>query len=145
MNRELPLGKILEEDSTINIDAIFKALADPLRRRILEVLHDPRYFCRNAEDVAQGICVQDIARYLALPQSTVSRHLAILSQAGLVFQAHHRTWHYYQVHGERLHEALQWLQDVMPPDEAAATTLLPQHFVGEGTRNPDDENGGSSK
>lgn len=92
----------------------------------------------------QGICVQDIARYLELPQSTVSRHLAILSQAGLVSQSRHRTWHYYQVHAERLHEALQWLQDVMPPDEDAITTL-PQPFVGEWTQNPGDEEEGSSK
>ncbi|PSR24496.1 MAG: hypothetical protein C7B43_18915 [Sulfobacillus benefaciens] len=47
----------------------------------------PRYFCGNREDPIYGICVQDLARYLKLPQSTVSRHLAILTQAPLIAQA----------------------------------------------------------
>ncbi len=129
----------------INIDAIFKALADPLRRRILEVLSDPQYFCGNREDPIHGICVQDISRYLKLPQSTVSRHLAILAQAGLISQSRHRTWHYYYINTEALSGALEWLQSVMPPGSHLATTTLPQHFADEWPQNPGDGAGESSR
>lgn len=88
--------------------------------------------------------MQDIARYLELPQSTVSRHLAILSQSGLVCQARHRTWHYYYINRDGLLEALQWLHDIMPPDEVAIR-LRPKSFFGELPKNPEDGTGDLSK
>ncbi len=114
--------------ATINIDAIFKALADPLRRRILEVLHNPQYYCKNSEGTVNGICVQDIARYLTLPQSTVSRHLAILSQSGLISQSRHRTWHYYSINKEAMGEAIDWIHNVMPQEDKLDLSSLPPTY-----------------
>lgn len=51
---------------------IFKALADPNRLRILNVLLNGRY------------CVCELEAILVLPQSLISRHLAYLRNAGLV-------------------------------------------------------------
>ncbi|MCL4318290.1 MAG: winged helix-turn-helix domain-containing protein [Firmicutes bacterium] len=102
-----------------------------MRRRILEVLHDPQKFCKNKEDHVRGICVQDIARYLALPQSTISRHLRILSQAGLISQARQRTWHYYYLNKKVLYEAVEWLQNVLPPDDMIDFNSFPHHLVDE--------------
>lgn len=51
---------------------IFKALADPNRLRILNLLGD------------QSLCVCDLEEILKLQQSNLSRHLAKLKQAGLV-------------------------------------------------------------
>ena len=50
----------------------FKALADPTRLRIMNLL------------LHQELCVCDIQRVLAAPQPSVSRHLACLRHAGLV-------------------------------------------------------------
>lgn len=54
------------------LDTLFKGFADPIRLRILNVL------------VAGELCVCDIVELLALPQPTVSRHLAYLRRSGLV-------------------------------------------------------------
>ena len=51
---------------------LFKTLSDPTRLRLLNLL-------RTGE-----ICVCDLMEILDLPQSTVSRHLATLRNAGLV-------------------------------------------------------------
>ena len=60
-------------DPTVDdLDALFKAFADPTRLRILSLL------------AAGELCVCDIVEILELPQPTVSRHLAALRQAGLV-------------------------------------------------------------
>jgi ArsR family transcriptional regulator len=51
---------------------LFRALADRTRLRIVNLL------------VRGSLCVCDIQRILAQPQSSVSRHLALLKAAGLV-------------------------------------------------------------
>jgi ubiquinone/menaquinone biosynthesis C-methylase UbiE/DNA-binding transcriptional ArsR family regulator len=51
---------------------IFKAMADPTRQRLLEVLS------------RQELSVSELVEVLGLPQSTVSRHLKVLREAGLV-------------------------------------------------------------
>ena len=57
----------------INFKArLFKALGDPTRLKIIE-------FLRRGEK-----CVCEIVPYLGLPQPTVSRHLKILRESGLV-------------------------------------------------------------
>ena len=53
---------------------VFRALADPTRREILQVL-------KQGERAAG-----DIAAYFVIAQPSVSRHLSILSGAGLVLQ-----------------------------------------------------------
>jgi len=60
-------------DELINFKAkVFKALGDPTRLKIIE-------FLRGGEK-----CVCEIVPYLGLPQPTVSRHLKILRESGLV-------------------------------------------------------------
>ncbi len=65
--------------------AVFKALADPTRLRILCCL-------RNGER-----CVCDLMAALDMPQSTISRHLATLRHAGLVSGRRGGKWMYYQL------------------------------------------------
>ena len=62
------------------LDALFKAFADPTRLRILNVL------------AAGELCVCDIVAILGVPQPTASRHLATLREAGLVQVT--RDWKY---------------------------------------------------
>jgi DNA-binding transcriptional ArsR family regulator len=65
-------------------DILFKALADPTRRALFERL------CRNGE-----LTVTDLTARAGISQPAVSKHLAILKQAGLVRDRHEgRQTHY---------------------------------------------------
>lgn len=63
----------------------FKGLADPTRLRIMKLL-----VMRRNE-----LCVCHLTSALALPQSTISRHLSILRSAGLVTARREGKWIYY--------------------------------------------------
>jgi ArsR family transcriptional regulator len=67
------------------LEAIFKALADKTRLRILALLGN------------NEVCVCHIHDSLGLPQPTASRHLAYLRRAGLVDARRDGVWMHYQV------------------------------------------------
>jgi ArsR family transcriptional regulator len=67
--------------------ALFKALGDPHRLTILATL-------ARAED---EVCVCDFTSGLPLNQPTVSHHLKILRDAGLVNGERRGTWVYYRL------------------------------------------------
>lgn len=64
-----------------------KTLADETRLRILALL------------TSDELCVCDLMAALELPQSTVSRHLATLRNAGLVEDRRQGVWMYYRLAG----------------------------------------------
>lgn len=68
-----------------NTAQIFKALSDETRLRILALLFDGE------------LCVCDVMEVLGLPQSTASRHLAYLKNAGWVVDRRQNRWMYYQI------------------------------------------------
>ena len=69
----------------MDIDAIHKALANPLRREILEWLKEPeRHFPSQELPHVHGVCAGQIDGRCGMSQSTVSAHLATLHKAGLV-------------------------------------------------------------
>jgi len=93
---EAPLyeGELIEEG------ALFHALADPARLRILATL-------ARADDER---CVCDFTAGLALNQSTVSHHLKILKAAALVIGERRGTWGFYRLAPgarERIERALE--------------------------------------
>ena len=67
----------------------FKALGDPVRLRLFHLLS------RREE-----LCVCHLTQALDLPQSTVSRHLAVLRHAGLVTPRREGKWMHYRLSGE---------------------------------------------
>jgi len=67
------------------LEVVFKALADKTRLRILGLLGN------------NEVCVCHIHDTLALPQPTVSRHLAYLRRSGLVDTRRDGVWMHYQV------------------------------------------------
>lgn len=64
---------------------ILKALADPTRLRIVSLL-------RHGE-----LCVCDLMEALQIPQSTISRHLATLKNAGWVKARRNGKWMHYML------------------------------------------------
>ncbi len=88
--------------------ALFKALSEPARLRIVHLLR------QRGE-----LCVCDLVDALELPQSAVSRHLAYLRHHGLVAARREGTWMYYQLapatpFAERLLTLLGGDTDVIP-------------------------------
>jgi ArsR family transcriptional regulator len=86
MPRCCPPAEVVS-DSFEQEAALFKALADPHRLRMLATL------ARASEEV----CVCDFTDALPLNQPTVSHHLRLLREAELVTCERRGTWVYYQL------------------------------------------------
>ena len=80
--------------------AITKALSDEARVRALVSLADGE------------LCLCQIIELLSLAPSTVSKHMSILQQAGLVERRKDGRWHYYKLAGDDapaiVQQALRW-------------------------------------
>src|ERR671929_2279641 len=88
----------LPEEAREELAARFKALADPTRVAIV-----------NRLAAAEEVCVCDLNSAFALSQPTISHHLKILREAGLVESSRRGTWAYYRLvseTGEALRRAL---------------------------------------
>ncbi|WP_326949708.1 helix-turn-helix domain-containing protein [Amycolatopsis sp. NBC_00348] len=84
---------------------VFKALANPVRLRILGWLRDPeKNFLeqRGAMVVDEGVCVTHIQEKAGLAQSTVSAYMASLQRAGLVRATRLGKWTHYRRDEERI-------------------------------------------
>lgn len=84
--KPLPAGRLSK------ITAVAKALADPNRIEILRLL--------AAQESA--VCACDIVDHLALSQPTVSHHLKVLKEAGLMRGSRKGLWAFYEVEAEGL-------------------------------------------
>lgn len=81
----------------IDIDAILKALSNPVRREILEWLKEPRaHFPGQTLPYDHGVCAGRIDARCGLSQSTVSAHLATLQRAGLVTSTRIGQWAFFK-------------------------------------------------
>jgi ArsR family transcriptional regulator len=86
MQRCCPETRVYQPELTAEA-TLFKALADPARVAILATL------ARAASEV----CVCDFTAGLGLNQSTVSHHLKLLKDAGLIESVRRGTWGYYSL------------------------------------------------
>jgi ArsR family transcriptional regulator len=81
--------------------AVTKALADPHRVRVLLALQ------------SRELCVCQISALFGLAPSTISRHLSILHQAGLIQSRKEERWVFYRLPGRDapvvVSEALDWV------------------------------------
>ncbi|GAA4910580.1 metalloregulator ArsR/SmtB family transcription factor [Nesterenkonia rhizosphaerae] len=83
-----PSAAPLESEQAADLASRIKALADPNRLTILSLIAAGE----NAE-----ACVCDLTGPLGLGQPTVSHHLKILVDAGLLTRERRGTWSYYSV------------------------------------------------
>jgi ArsR family transcriptional regulator len=81
-----PEAEPLSEPEREAIAARFKALADPTRVAII-----------NCLSAADEVCVCNLTETFDLSQPTISHHLKILRQAGLVESSRRGTWAYYRL------------------------------------------------
>jgi len=81
-------GPLLNEDESADLAKVFKALADPVRLRLLNMI--------AASDGGE-ICVCDLTGGFEQTAATISHHLKVLRQAGLINGDRRGTWVYYRV------------------------------------------------
>jgi len=87
------LSEPLTADAAERIAPLLKALADPVRLRLLSLV------AAHADGEA---CVCDLNEAFDLSQPTISHHLKVLHEAGLLDRAKRGTWVYYSVRREAL-------------------------------------------
>ena len=96
----------------MDIDAIHKALANPVRRQILHWLKDPhQHFAEQDHPLELGVCCKLIDQRTGLSQSTVSAHLATLHKAGLVNTRRVGQFIFFQRNEELIRAFLDTLHD----------------------------------
>ena len=91
----------------------FKALSNPNRLRIFEMLKDNALLCACTPDAADGetpCCVDNIVQAFKMSQSTISQHLKELHTAGLLRSEKQAQWVYYTVDEEKLQEIRKYSQ-----------------------------------
>ena len=101
-NPEIPLAPVacctpvaapdITPDQADTLASVFKALADPSRLRIVNLL----------ANASEPVCVCDFVPQLGLSQGTVSFHLKKLVAVGLLDREERGTWAYYSLNREGL-------------------------------------------
>lgn len=79
------------------MNLIFKALNDPIRRQILEIL-------KKDGDLSAG----EIAEHFSISKPSISHHLDLLKQAGLVDVVRDGQFLYYSINTTIVDELLKW-------------------------------------
>ncbi|MDO5743313.1 MAG: metalloregulator ArsR/SmtB family transcription factor [Micrococcaceae bacterium] len=96
-------------------EQIFSALADPTRRRLLEALRE------------DSRSVGSLVEALGVSQPTVSKHLKVLREAGLITMRAEGQRRYYALEPAAFVELHGWLQPYLPPVPAPAVVPDPFH------------------
>jgi ArsR family transcriptional regulator len=89
----------IERQQAERLAKVAKALGDPVRLQLVDVLR------RHAGKV----CVCELVPLFDLAQPTVSHHLKVLRQAGIVGSEREGLWAYYYVVPDALRELSAWL------------------------------------
>lgn len=78
----------------------FKALSDPIRRDILNLLKDGQ------------MSAGDIANQFDLAQASISYHLMILKKADLIQETKVKNFIYYDINTSVLEDIMIWLKEI---------------------------------
>ena len=89
----------VEREEAQRMAAIAKALGDPVRLQLVDVLRKH----------AGKVCVCELVPLFDLSQPTVSHHLKVLRDAGIVASERRGLWAYYYVAPDALAELRGWL------------------------------------
>jgi len=94
---------------------VLKALADPVRLRLLSLV---------ASHAGGEACVCDLAEAFDLSQPTISHHLKVLHDLGLLDRSKRGVWVYYQVRADALSD-LGALIGTLPAGPEGTANLAP--------------------
>ena len=94
----------------VDIDEVFKALASEHRRTILRILGESTTQPGKTCCLSDEVCACRISERLGLAASTISHHMSVLRNAGLVSARKDGTWTYYTLRRDVIAEAAVELQ-----------------------------------
>ena len=89
----------VERDEAVRMALVAKALGDPVRVQLVDVLRKH----------AGKVCVSELVPLFDVSQPTVSHHLKVLREAGIVGSERQGLWAYYFVIPDALKELSAWL------------------------------------
>ena len=98
-----PVTGALDAEAAETLARVFKALGDPTRVRLLSLI---------AAAAGGEACVCDLIEPVGLSQPTVSHHMKLLVDAGLVSREQRGKWAYYRVVEETLSAIGQVLEPI---------------------------------
>lgn len=91
----------LNQDEASRRAALLKAVADPVRLQLLSVIRD---------SPGSEACVCDMTEAVPVSQPTVSHHLKVLTDAGLITRQRRGTWAWFSLVPDRFHELRNYFQ-----------------------------------
>ena len=89
----------------MSLQNTLKALSDPIRREILNLLKSGR------------MSAGEIASHFPVTDASISRHLSVLKDADLIRDTREGKFIYYDLNASVLEEILLWLKDLKGEDE----------------------------
>ena len=89
----------IEREQAERMSTVAKALGDPIRMQLVDVLRKH----------AGRVCVCELVPLFDLSQPTVSHHLKVLRDAGIVGSERRGLWAYYYVNPQTAEELRTWL------------------------------------
>lgn len=92
-------------EAATSVASILKAIAEPLRLRMLSAI---------ATDPRGESCVCDLAELAEVSQPTISHHLKVLKEAGLLASERRGTWVWYRIVASRKHAVTALLDSFAP-------------------------------
>ncbi|GHE39726.1 transcriptional regulator [Streptomyces capitiformicae] len=105
---------LIDRDEAERLATMLKAIADPTRLQLFRLI----------ERAPQGeACVCDLTACLGLRQPTVSHHLKVMTDAGLLDRERRGTWVWYSIHHDgvrRVRQILDPAGEPEPTENAAA-------------------------
>ena len=82
------VGEVIKPDEAATLAVGFKALSDPARLRLISLV---------AAHAGQEACVCDLTEPVGLSQPTVSHHLKLLVEVGILSREQRGKWAYYRL------------------------------------------------
>ncbi len=101
----------LSESAALDLARCFKALADPVRLRLLSLI---------AARAGAEVCVCELTEAFEVTGPTISHHLRVLREAGLIDGQRRGTWVYYWIIPSTLARLSGLLDTSLMPTTAAA-------------------------
>ena len=104
---------VLDEGQAEELAVLFKALADPVRLRLLSIM---------AAAATGEVCACDLPALVGRSQPTISHHLSQLTSAGIVLREQRGKWAWFRLQPDRFSTIINALE--LPP----STSGLPRRW-----------------
>jgi ArsR family transcriptional regulator len=102
----------IERAAAERMGRVAKALGDPIRMQLVDVLRKH----------AGKVCVCELVPLFDLSQPTVSHHLKVLREAGIVGSERRGLWAYYYVNPDAVEDLSAWLSSCVKGTRSASWT-----------------------